>query len=418
MYRYRPTHLIIDDIEVPNWLEFTAKKERIEVITSRDRDPHSLFNIVRDSSILLISPRKFDEQIKIFTKLYGDDKNPYGIQFAIIDFNHHDRMLIESIIRGYYRMIRNMGNVYSARRMGFRLTQKLTRRDVFRLYKTIFRYIDVPLIDSRCMNYKDCNICIEICEEEAISRDRGPVSIDIDICTSCGACIVACPHGYIYPPFPTPFNVKSVIKGYGSTTRVPVLFISYDEFYEHASKLEDVIYGGHPLIIFLVSRVSMIPLEVLSSVASSNFLIFIFKGRTDSITQRWMEDIKKIFKDRIKEIDKVERIAGEYVINRFSRLKNHWEYIQELRGGISLSHKVNYLPLFTIDIDIQKCTYCRICIEKCPFRAITAKIMDSGIEIRFSPSQCRGCYICVVYCPEKAIYLERDVDSKEKYFYI
>ncbi len=52
-------------------------------------------------------------------------------------------------------------------------------------------------------------------------------------------------------------------------------------------------------------------------------------------------------------------------------------------------------------VDVNLCTGCGICIEKCPFDSIVMKDGKAFIQ----NDTCRRCMICVKVCPENAIVL-------------
>lgn len=64
-----------------------------------------------------------------------------------------------------------------------------------------------------------------------------------------------------------------------------------------------------------------------------------------------------------------------------------------------------------IKFNAEKCSLCGVCVEKCPFGALT--IEGDGITVG---DTCRMCGLCVRQCPEKAIAFEQRagaVDKKE-----
>ena len=64
-----------------------------------------------------------------------------------------------------------------------------------------------------------------------------------------------------------------------------------------------------------------------------------------------------------------------------------------------------------IKFNAEKCSLCGVCVEKCPFGALT--IEGDGITVG---DTCRMCGLCVRQCPEKAITFEQragTVDKKE-----
>ena len=62
---------------------------------------------------------------------------------------------------------------------------------------------------------------------------------------------------------------------------------------------------------------------------------------------------------------------------------------------VKTSKKVAEFPV----VDVNLCTGCGICIEKCPFDSI---VMKNGKALILNDN-CRKCMICVKVCPENAI---------------
>jgi MinD superfamily P-loop ATPase len=59
----------------------------------------------------------------------------------------------------------------------------------------------------------------------------------------------------------------------------------------------------------------------------------------------------------------------------------------------------------------EKCTYCRVCSEACPYNAIAVM----GENVLVFPELCHGCGVCTYVCPEKAITEEgREVGVVEE----
>ncbi|NDL67037.1 electron transfer flavoprotein subunit alpha [Anaerotalea alkaliphila] len=62
-----------------------------------------------------------------------------------------------------------------------------------------------------------------------------------------------------------------------------------------------------------------------------------------------------------------------------------------------------------IHFDVDKCSLCHVCIEKCPFDAL--HMGEKGIEVG---EACRMCGICVKACPEGAIRFEQKAGQADK----
>lgn len=62
-----------------------------------------------------------------------------------------------------------------------------------------------------------------------------------------------------------------------------------------------------------------------------------------------------------------------------------------------------------LKFDARKCSLCEICIEKCPFGALSME--ENGIVVN---EKCRVCGVCVRNCPEKAIHFEQKANTFDK----
>ncbi|MBL7197430.1 MAG: 4Fe-4S binding protein [Candidatus Omnitrophica bacterium] len=57
-------------------------------------------------------------------------------------------------------------------------------------------------------------------------------------------------------------------------------------------------------------------------------------------------------------------------------------------------------------VDKDKCTGCRICVEKCPVKAISLSAGQAGMEdekAKINMEECIHCGICHSVCPEEAV---------------
>ncbi|MBD3227914.1 MAG: hypothetical protein GF329_06970 [Candidatus Lokiarchaeota archaeon] len=80
-----------------------------------------------------------------------------------------------------------------------------------------------------------------------------------------------------------------------------------------------------------------------------------------------------------------------------------------LMGGITKPHwdnpraiaASNYIAVMD---EPEKCQQCEICLEKCPFNAISS---NPAGQIKIESKKCMGCGVCVMNCPSRAIKLQR-----------
>ncbi len=62
-----------------------------------------------------------------------------------------------------------------------------------------------------------------------------------------------------------------------------------------------------------------------------------------------------------------------------------------------------YKAEYVIQMDRQKCSDCRMCVSKCPFKALTFD--RESKEVKLDISKCYGCGVCRHFCPDDALYL-------------
>ena len=58
------------------------------------------------------------------------------------------------------------------------------------------------------------------------------------------------------------------------------------------------------------------------------------------------------------------------------------------------------------------CKGCGICIEKCPFKAISFDKNELGVystpSVKFDLDKCNLCKLCEIHCPDSAIRVEKE----------
>ena len=60
----------------------------------------------------------------------------------------------------------------------------------------------------------------------------------------------------------------------------------------------------------------------------------------------------------------------------------------------------------SLDIEIDKCIFCKACELRCPTRCIE---VDSKEGVwSFDPMACVACGVCVAVCPKKCLFIEKE----------
>ncbi len=71
-----------------------------------------------------------------------------------------------------------------------------------------------------------------------------------------------------------------------------------------------------------------------------------------------------------------------------------------------------------IQIAIQKCKGCGLCIDACPKDCLdlSAELNERGVKypVMKDDAKCTGCASCAIICPECGIVVYREKKAKEK----
>ncbi len=61
------------------------------------------------------------------------------------------------------------------------------------------------------------------------------------------------------------------------------------------------------------------------------------------------------------------------------------------------------------EVDRKKCVLCRLCVQKCPYNALSVK----SNKIVLNPISCEGCGMCFQVCPQNAIEMKEKFTGKK-----
>ena len=70
-----------------------------------------------------------------------------------------------------------------------------------------------------------------------------------------------------------------------------------------------------------------------------------------------------------------------------------------------------------IEVDIERCKGCGLCVDTCPHDCITISTSESNKKGYFPAVQdnthCTGCTMCAVICPDAAITVFREMGIRD-----
>ncbi len=319
----------------------------------------------------------------------------------------------------------------------------------------------IEVLPNRCQPYlyrrSRCNLCVEVCPEECIGFRDSLVSIDEEVCTSCGLCTTACPSGALrlkgFDDIALFEKIKEII---GDNERV-VFLCSTDEDLK-GIRLEKgtslirlpcigILKDAH-LFGLLVGGVKEVWLRsscrYCSDESNGRKLIEKMLGYTNRLKELFDIEGEVILSEDFPDVDKGKKAKVEDIVpaphysrrelflafrDKTERLKKIIEEIDEEEEEIEflpdeelperrqllirlLKEDVKEpvvqvfnrgdLPFKRLSID-RACTLCEICDLFCPTGALDRKEDDNGVRIVFTAQRCVDCFECETLCPEDAI---------------
>ena len=153
-------------------------------------------------------------------------------------------------------------------------------------------------------------------------------------------------------------------------------------------------------------------------------LVVLVTGMVPKVNQKLMEVLKLpigadgFFNEIHPKLRPVETmIDGVFIVGAAQGPKTMAESVASALAGASKGAALvmkGYIDLepFIAKINPQRCTWCELCAQACPYDAIE-KVPFDGKEIaRVATSLCKGGGACVPVCPEDAIDIEGYTDAQ------
>ncbi len=274
----------------------------------------------------------------------------------------------------------------------------------------------------------ECNICINLCPEKAISVKRKKISIDSTACTLCHGCIGICPTEAIESTKfePNFFIAKEISLEQNelkqkllsqtltlSCKEMGVCLSVFDESHlitlglkstrqieMDISPCEDCELNKHNKLKMAIDTAIKASQEFLSEFAAKNISV----KTTKSHDRRSF--LKAIFKKTVATVEEAseepDRPKTKLSLKRILLKNTIKDAIDDKNRFVQGNYK------FSISKTINKaCTNCKSCVEFCPTNALFYSSDFS--KIYFQSGKCVDCNICNDICAPKAF-----VDGFEK----
>jgi len=225
----------------------------------------------------------------------------------------------------------------------------------------------------------NCTICVEACHLQLLTVENGSIRINMDLCTSCGDCIISCPLSAIEGVLAgRQFEKGSLLFNSQYVPTVKELLI-YKKMgiqsirtkdYPLNTQWEQALTAAN----YRLRQLSEIPLEVVNS-----------QSREEVSRREFFAVIKKQSKQAAKEMTPAS-----------------WRINQK---GWKLADYYPDYSFYTVELDKQRCTLCYACLSYCSQNVFSL----SDLFLQIHPERCVHCTNCVDICPENAIVIREEV---------
>lgn len=349
------------------------------------------------------------------------------------------------IAAGLARVRASPGSSPENVRFSYALPRKFSRRRIL----TLLRPHCIPVValeEGRCVSYRGCRLCLDVCPTGALKEVENQVLLDKDKCTGCGRCLGICPvealkfPGFSVEEFDAWF--KALLARKSSEPRFILFFCHGSKEVLEALEEKDAIDLG-PFFPFFIPCQGLLspflllrPLElgaegvgILPCKRNCPFGLELWKLEADL---GWLSQLASHlgWPGRLVKIpeEDPEAVASRLKqwrleVRELSFLIKAHDLLPEpprLAGMIGraldkgrcqhFSLKHPRLPMGWIDIAENKCSACGLCVHTCPTEALA---QEGGIV--FQPYKCIACGYCARICPEKAVKVRRLLDTRDMF---
>lgn len=304
---------------------------------------------------------------------------------------------------------------------------------------------------QRCLrsrlNTNTCDLCVSLCQKQALAVSGRKIVFSADRCTGCMACVSGCPNdafscGFDFSSLPAAINRKAIDE--------PVV-LSCGKSPHQAGEINLPCLGllSEPVLLALHCAAQKdFFLDVQPCVDCENRqLLAILPGRLQGISNRigresglridclTEEKIKRLtaeperryFLNLLKKtVVSLGREAAAATARSLSPEKKNSPGTDEKEEVMFSRLLVEALGLLPNDADQEKellhscfytlkisrdCTLCPLCTGMCPTGALKLKKENDRKQLYFISAKCSGCGLCRDFCKKRALELSRGFDG-------
>jgi len=293
------------------------------------------------------------------------------------------------------------------------------------------------LLAERCLrrrlNTNQCTRCLDICPSGALSLHGREITLNENECSSCMACIPACPQdalvsNYDFDELLTTFEqgrdliVSCVHQRQHDPNEVVVPCIGIFS----RQLLASIIVKDSGSVRFNVAGCSgcnnekafsiflkdfKLVAKTLSNILNVGLVLDYQSGHSQGAVEgrrsyllNIKENIIGITKKHLSSEGKVQKNKN----NKSRRVPYKTRLVKNLLSDLDGELRERILSLFGFTLSVNdECTCCPLCKGICPIGAIWFERSEQGKKICFEMLDCSGCGLCVEFCKRGALKLEK-----------
>jgi len=251
---------------------------------------------------------------------------------------------------------------------------------------------------------KECNLCIDICPDSAISIIKDKITLDLNSCSDCLVCIGECPSEALSSEKfdENSFVLSNIDKTVSCKTNSPCLNVfDRHHFITMAIKLGELNCDLSNCNECEINRDSKVSNKIEQKLNESNRFL-------EQINQKSISILKKI--DINKKRTLFKKLVSKVLVKQKIEKNSNYPVKHQILSNI-LKPLLDNIKVIDSDFLIDKkidssCINCSDCSEFCPTKAIT----KSESEIFFQTTKCISCSICNDICKFDSITNIKSVD--------
>lgn len=268
--------------------------------------------------------------------------------------------------------------------------------------------------------FNECDLCFSRCSHNALGLKKEKISLNNDLCTSCGDCIGICPTQALSLEN---FDVENFILKFINDKKDVII-----------EKIDIPSFGMldiHHLITLLLRKQESITLEYDEDSKNIEYLqllileanLFVKNlgfdyeikkiSHNDKVENKLRRNLFKSILSSKKELQNKSSIRSKINQNeketpaKLIILKNSLKLISE-KTDLSRLEIEDSSFIFNKKIDYNSCTNCLDCITFCPTNSLFQNSAKDSIF--YQAGKCIECHICSEICKEKAINKSQNVN--------